>query len=138
MKFDIKNRFTGDTQFTAEIKAGDETPTSVKIGLAVKWGIKNSADLRNADLRNANLQSAIGNMQHIKSIQIEGWPITYTADQIQIGCQRHPIEKWRGFSDRLIEKMDPKALEWWEKWKTNIFQIIEMSPAHPTGKEDKP
>jgi len=29
--------------------------------------------------------------------------------------------------------MDSGALEWWRKWKTIIFQIIEMSPAKPTG-----
>jgi uncharacterized protein YjbI with pentapeptide repeats len=59
MKFDIKNRFSGTVQFTADIIEEDEnTPLAVKIGLAVKWAIKFSADLREADLRWADLREA--------------------------------------------------------------------------------
>jgi hypothetical protein len=29
--------------------------------------------------------------------------------------------------------MDRDALEWWNKWKPIIMQIIEMSPAEPAG-----
>ena len=58
MKFEIKNRFTGDVQFTAEIDATDETPCSIKIGLAVKWAIKSRANLAYAYLAEANLTDA--------------------------------------------------------------------------------
>ena len=36
IKFEIKNRWTGDVQFTAEIAADENTAFGVKIGLAVK------------------------------------------------------------------------------------------------------
>ena len=184
MKFDVLNRFTGDVQFTAEIKT-DSTSKSFQLGLAVRWAIKNNADLRNADLRNAdlrnadlrnadlrnadlrnadlrnaalsdanlwnadlrsadlrnadlwnaNLWNASGNLKYIKTMQIDGWPISYTAVDMQIGCQRHPIEKWERFRDLTIDRMDTRALAWWKIWKPIIFQIIETSPAEPTGKE---
>jgi hypothetical protein len=68
IKFDIKNRFTGDVQFTAEIDCDEGQSKSVKIGLSAKWALKNDAylgcaylrdaNLRDADLRDANLRGA--------------------------------------------------------------------------------
>jgi len=58
MKFDIKNRFTGKTQFTADIDCSGDESTRFKIGLSVKWAIKNGADLRGAYLRGADLSGA--------------------------------------------------------------------------------
>ena len=66
---------------------------------------------------------------------IETYQLTYTAEVMQIGCQRHTIEEWRNFDDETIERMDCDALEWWGKWKHFIFQAIELSPAVATGKE---
>jgi hypothetical protein len=58
MKFEIKNRFTGAVQFVAEIDCADDAPLSVKIGLAVQWGVKNRADLGGAYLSGADLRGA--------------------------------------------------------------------------------
>ena len=58
MKFNILNRVTGAIQFTAEIDCKEYELISIKIGLAVKWAIKSSADLRSANLRYADLRSA--------------------------------------------------------------------------------
>ena len=58
MQFEIRNRFSGDVQFTAEIEADENTPLSIKIGLAVRWAYKTGANLSGADLRSANLRSA--------------------------------------------------------------------------------
>jgi len=55
MKFEIKNRWTNNVQFTAEIECNKKDSISVKIGLAVKWAIIAKADLRWADLRWADL-----------------------------------------------------------------------------------
>ena len=91
------------------------------------------ANLTGANLSWADLRGATGLNHWIKCIQVEGWPITYTSEVIQIGCQRHAIEEWRAFSDLEISEMDKsKALKFWKKWKATIFQIIEMSPARPT------
>ena len=58
MKFDIRNRWTGDVQFTAEIECADDALTSVKIGLAVRWAIKTRTNLSGTDLSGANLSRA--------------------------------------------------------------------------------
>ena len=58
MKFEIKNRYTGSVQFVAEIDCDESTGYSIKLGLAVKWGVKTKADLRGADLRGADLSGA--------------------------------------------------------------------------------
>ena len=58
MKYDVLNRFTGDVQFTAEIDCNDDTSKSERLGLSVKWALKNNADLSDVDLRGANLYGA--------------------------------------------------------------------------------
>ena len=102
------------------------------------------ANLGDANLRGANLGGAnlgelasiwdtAGNRAEIKSLQLETWGVTYTATHMQIGCQHHTLERWWGFSDDCIRRMDERALEWWRKWKPVIQQIIAMSPAVPGG-----
>ncbi len=72
MKQDIKNRYTDEVIFTAEIDCEENAPPSVRLGLAVcnalgkganlRWADLRDADLRWADLRDANLQYA--NLQY--------------------------------------------------------------------------
>ena len=87
------------------------------------------ADLSRANLRGASLLVSAGNMREIKSMSIDTWPVAYTHDRIQIGCQNHSIAEWRSFSDEQIDKFDPNALSWWETYKDIIFTIIDLSPA---------
>ncbi len=103
----------------------------------LSWSNLRGSNLRGSNLRGSNLMGAIGNMLEIKSLQLETWPITYTADRLQIGCQNHSIEEWRGFDDETIETMAEGAIEFWHKWKDIILKIIELSPATPTGHEGK-
>ena len=56
IKFDVKTRFRGNVQFTAEIECETDAATSLKLGLAVKWAIKNKANLRGANLRGVDLR----------------------------------------------------------------------------------
>ena len=55
-KFEVRNRWTGDVQFTAEITVTPDMLPGVKLGLAVKWARKNGADLRDTNLRGSNLR----------------------------------------------------------------------------------
>ena len=57
MKFEVKNRFTGDVQFTAEIHTESED-TTFRLGLAVTWAMESGANLCGADLRDADLRCA--------------------------------------------------------------------------------
>ncbi len=163
MKLDVTSRFTDETLFTAEIDCADDASTSIKIGLAVKWAVKTGANLYGANLSRANLyganldgaslsraslsranlyganlsraslDGASGVNEFIKCIQIDTYPVTYTAEVIQIGCQRHTHQEWAEFTDAEIRAMDgKKALEWWTKYKTWLFQTIQMCPAAPT------
>ena len=153
MRFEIKNRWTGAVQFDAEIECGEDASYSVRLGLAVKCAVKARADLSGAnltgadladadlsgaylaraDLTGANLNGISGLNDWIKCIQVEDWPISYTSDVMQIGCQCHTFDAWRNFSDAEIRAMDGrKAVAFWGKWKSVIFQIIEMAPAQTT------
>jgi hypothetical protein len=58
MQFEIKNRFSSEVVFTAEIECADDASVSVKMGLAVKVALKARADLSGASLRGADLSGA--------------------------------------------------------------------------------
>jgi hypothetical protein len=75
----------------------------------------------------ANLREAVGNAQQIFSMQLSAWRITFTKDTLCIGCQQHPIEKWRNFTSEEIALMSPDALPLWKTWKDFIFLAIEKS-----------
>jgi hypothetical protein len=97
------------------------------------------ATLTRANLSGANLSGCIGNMREIRSMQIDTWPVTYTADTLQIGRQRHPIAKWREWDTETgrvwIGAMNGKALEWAERNLALVLAIIDANPATPTGHE---
>jgi hypothetical protein len=94
------------------------------------------ADLSYANLSYANLRCANGNAAQIKTIYLETYPIAYTAEYLQIGCERHAIADWWVFDDERITRMDgTNARRFWDKWKPVLRQIIEISPATPTGHE---
>ncbi len=87
------------------------------------------ANLERADLQGSNLNYTVGDMKLIKSMVCDKYQISYTSKMMYIGCQSHSIAEWKDFTDEEIEDMDDEALEWWTKWKTIIFKIVEMSPA---------
>ena len=87
------------------------------------------ANLSWANLSGANLREAIGNMREIKSAQFEQWAITWSADVLTIGCQQHPIEKWRNADLRWIAAMDSDATDWWSRYGALVLQLIDASPA---------
>ena len=92
------------------------------------------ANLRGANLSGANLWATLGNRKEIKSLFIvDTYPIVYTAEDLQIGCERHTIFEWKAFDNNRIVKMDGEtALEFWREWKEFIFMCIEKAPAQPT------
>jgi len=58
MKFEVRNRYSGEVQFTAEIDCSEDAARSVKLGLAVIWAIENGVNLSGANLSGANLSWA--------------------------------------------------------------------------------
>jgi len=106
IKFDVKNRYTGAIQFTAEIECDDSATPSIKVGLAVKWALTTgadlsgaylrSADLRSADLSGANLRSAylVDGGQRSDGYRFVGW-IKDGALMIRAGCRNFNIDTAR-------------------------------------------
>ena len=94
------------------------------------------ANLTHANLNYAKLEGTSGNLNNLKSVFCDTYPVTYTAEVMQIGCQCHKIEDWWGFSDaRIIEMEGKTALKWWRTWKPILQQIIATSPANPTDND---
>ena len=56
--FPVRNQWTNKVQFEALITCAPDASVSIKLGLAVRWGRDNDADLRDADLRDADLRGA--------------------------------------------------------------------------------
>ena len=137
--FEIKNRYDGTVIFKGDyptLKACVED--AVKKGISLENANLENANLENAILTNANLENAnlwgcVGNKVNIKSLQLETYDIVYIKDFLQIGCEKHSIEDWKTFDDIRILEMDGKqALEFWNKYKSHIFNTIELSPAEHT------
>ena len=59
MKFNITHRFTGSVLFEAEIEATEDTPLSIRLGLAVRVAVKARANLADANLAGAYLAGAL-------------------------------------------------------------------------------
>ena len=122
-------------------------------GADLSYANLSEANLREANLSGANLSKTnlneanlsrvtlccFGNMKEIRTMQIDTWAIEYTADTLQIGCQRHAIDKWRKWATpagrKWIQSMDKKALEWADRNLALVLQIIDANPATPTGHE---
>ena len=92
------------------------------------------AQLQGANLHNASLWNCVGNRCHIKTLLIcNDYPITYTYENLQIGCECHPIADWWEFDDEQILQMGKlNGIKFWREWKCTIRMLIEKSPAHPT------
>ena len=95
-------------------------------------------NLWGANLGGANLGGARGNQNNIKSIFLDTYPITYTDEYLQIGCEKHLIKDWWKFDEDRIRQMDGQAaVDWWAKYKTFVKRAIKLSPAKPTGYVEK-
>jgi hypothetical protein len=66
--FEVRNRWSNEVQFTAQIDCAPDDPVSLKRGFAVLWAIKEKADLRSgADLSEAHLSGA-----HLREADLSG------------------------------------------------------------------
>jgi uncharacterized protein YjbI with pentapeptide repeats len=72
IKFEVKNRFSGSVQFTAEIDCDVGARHSVMLGLAVRWAVSNSANLVGAYLGGANLVGAYLGGADLVGADLEG------------------------------------------------------------------
>jgi len=128
----------------ADLRRADMSDANL-YGANLSYADLHGANLRGANLHGANLRGAnlrcFGNLREIRTMQIEEWQIGYTADTLQIGCQRHAIGKWRRWNTdagrKWIAEMDSYALEWADRNLALVLQIIDANPATPTGAASK-
>ena len=112
---------------------GSDLRGSDLIGSDLRGSNLRDSNLIGSNLRGINLWNAIGNNRHIKTIQAGKYIVTYTSENMSIGCESHSIKDWWKFDDDTIDAMDTGALEWWKVWKPILKKIIKVSPAEPTG-----
>jgi uncharacterized protein YjbI with pentapeptide repeats len=124
----------------AELSFADLTRADLTEAILIGADLTDAV-LARADLTDAYLDGCIGNGREIKSMQLGGWPITYTADRLQIGCQSHAINKWRKWNTeagrKWLDAMDKSATEWADTYLDHVLETIDMSPATPTGHEEE-
>ena len=143
IKFEVKSRWSGAVKFTAEIDCDENASHSVKLGLAVKWGLKNDTDLRDTDLSGAVLSGAVlrdtdlrgakfgnGTTSNITPLQIIGltWDVIIFDNTMKIGCQWHSLHDWELFDDDTIKRMDVRNAP--QFWATNKDWLLGFAKAH--------
>ena len=89
------------------------------------------AKLSNTDISKAILWNCRGDGSKIKTLLISNaYPISYTKDRLQIGCENHKIEDWWSFDHERIDAMDEAdATNFWKDNKSILQMIISNSPA---------
>ena len=97
MKFEIKNRFSGELIIAVEAESW-----RFAVELAIKQGADlRSADLRSADLRHASLRYADLSYADLMLFQFQRHQAYYTFDgALRIGCMIMPVTEWAlGFKE---------------------------------------
>lgn len=104
MKFEVRNRFSGAIQFTADIECDESASLSVKLGLAVQWAYKSGADLNGADLSSAYLRGAYLNGANLSGANLNGGKLAAGESLAMLG---YP-DGWRAytyFTDRHEQRV---------------------------------
>jgi len=83
-------------------------------------------NLSEANLRGVNLKNSTGNGREIKTLIASQYTVTWSGNNLAIGCEQHLIAEWWSFDDATIEKMDDGALDWWRMWKPVLRQLVEV------------
>lgn len=95
--------------------------TERELGSVIFWTTQARSAGEKVDLSEADLSEA--------DLRIYGqpWELTVYPSVIAIGCERHTVAKWAGFSDAQIGAMDSRALTWWRQWKNVILAVVEAN-----------
>jgi len=80
------------------------------------------ANLGGANLRGADLQ---GEKLTSPPVQVHGltWFVLVTPEYMTIGCQRHTHDDWAAFDDYQIQKMEHRALGFWQENKAALLAV---------------
>ena len=75
--FKVLNRYSGEVQFTAEIDCKETETESIKLGLAVRWAVKNKTNLQGANLQGVDLQDADLRYIDMQGVNLQGADLRY-------------------------------------------------------------
>jgi len=99
------------------------------------------ADLRGAYLRGANLEGANlrGEKLTIPPVQVIGltWFVLVTPEYMTIGCQRHTHDEWAAFDDDQIQKMEHRALGFWQENKAPLMALCAAHRAKAIKQQEE-
>ena len=129
MKFEIKNRWTGSVQFTADIEATEDTPLSVKIGLAVrKAAAEGGAYLKGAYLEGADLKGAYLEGADLKGADLKG------AD-LKGAYLKGAYLEGADLKGAYLEGADLKGVKFWDDVPVipNIHQAVYAAASAPNA-----
>jgi hypothetical protein len=95
------------------------------------------ANLSGANLSGANLSGANLSFKFAQAY-LAPWSVLVTPENITIGCQTHPIDKWlewgRQDDPEEIHAMHFKARAWWNRHKSIVLAMAEtvrLNESHP-------
>ena len=101
------------------------------------------ANLSGATLYGANLSGATLSFKFAQAY-LAPWSVLVTPEYIEIGCQRHPIDRWldwgRQDDPEEIHAMHSKARAWWNRHKSIVLamaQTVRLNESHPIDGEGK-
>ena len=136
MKFEIKHGFSGSVLFSLETKSLKLCiEAAVKSGANLWYANLRSADLRDADFRGAKIQDGI--LITKAPIQITGleWLVIIWDQHMQIGCEFHSHEEWRGFDKADWVRMGGKEAAAMQR--DHFTALIALCDQHrPKGTEE--
>ena len=70
--FEVRNRCSGEVQFTAKIEADPSVPLGVRLGLAIKWALGSRAYLSGGYLSRADLSGAYLSRADLSGADLSG------------------------------------------------------------------
>ncbi len=112
-------------------------------GANLRWANLQGANLQGANLQGANLQGADLPFNFAQAY-LSPWSVLVTPEYIEIGCQRHPIDRWldwgRQDDPEEIHAMSSKARAWWNRHKNIVLAMahaVRLNESHPIDGEGK-
>lgn len=76
-------------------------------------------------IQNCNFTGSNLTGSNLKIYHVGQWEAHICPDWTSIGCQSHPNEAWRNFTDDEIDAMATHALAYWKANKDMIFAIMD-------------
>lgn len=99
-------------------------------GANIKTSNFMSARFSDCDINLENMESLFGNGKQIKSMFISDYPIVWTSEYLQIGCQKKTIEEWRALDKEKANELIDFGWSWWEEHRDFIVNAIKEYPAN--------